>query len=119
MLGMTDGVESGGEGRKVKRAAPGHCSNFKHLDVSAHYINKLIAELIQDDTPTNVAMLFGNRASVNTIRSWRNGNRTIAPWAIEMLKAKSAAVSSAVAMLKPGPGKSAGWRNLPGYMANR
>lgn len=75
-------------------------------------LNKLIADLVQHDTPTNVAALFEHRASVNTIRSWRNGNRYVAPWALELIESKAARVAQTVKQMPRGPGMRAGDKNL-------
>lgn len=111
-----------GAGRQVidgQSAAPSYTTNFKPAAVSAQNLNKLIRLFVANDTPANVAAFFENRASVNTIRSWRNGNRYIAPWARQIIRNKIAAAKEAIDDLPTGPGMKAGWRNVAGYTANR
>lgn len=95
-----------------EQTAQSHPSNFEGAEVSAQMLNSLIADLVQHDTPTNVAALFEHRASVNTIRSWRNGNRYVAPWALELIENKAARVAQTVKQMPRGPGKQAGGKNL-------
>lgn len=109
---MTDDVESQDQGPGVSRAGPSHCTELAQSAVSATMLNKLIADLVQHDTPMNVAALFENRASVNTIRSWRNGNRYIAPWALDLIENKAARVAQIVRQIPRGPGMRAGDKNL-------
>lgn len=97
---------------KAKRAAPRHTGNLERSAVSARLLNKLIAELVAEDTPANVAALFENRASINTIRSWRNGNRYVAPWALQLLGDKMQRVAAITNEIPRGPGMRAGDKNL-------
>lgn len=116
---MSDEPDNASAVESGQRAAPAYCRKFAPLVVSARNLNRLIRLFVANDTPANVAAFFDNRASVNTIRSWRNGNRHIPPWARQLIRDKIAMAEQALAELPIGPGQSAGWRNVAGYVANR
>jgi hypothetical protein len=109
---MSEAVSGKRQVPEASRAASEHCRNLEPQEVSAQMLNNLIADLVQHDTPANVAALFENRASIHTIRSWRNGNRYVAPWALELIENKAARVAQTVKQMPRGPGKQAGEKNL-------
>lgn len=53
--------------------------------------------------------LFKNRASIESIRKWKRGERHMPQWAIDILQARAAPSMR----LKTGPGLQAGKYNLP------
>lgn len=53
------------------------------------------------------------------VRMWRTGARPLPTWVRELAATRAAAITDALNATPAGPGQQAGWRNLPGYLANR
>ena len=101
---------------KAERTAPRHCESLARTVAP---LEKAIRLLAADGTQESILALFDNRTTWNTIRDWRRGKRKVAPWAIELIERKGQAVIQASKEIERGPGQSAGWRNVAGYVANR
>jgi protein gp37 len=58
-----------------------------------------------------IAALFHNRVTINTIRQWRVGRRAMPRWAWDILKARAAPIDEIVI----GVGREVSKYNLPMY----
>jgi len=105
--------------QEAKSAGQKVPKNFRRVVVRADELNNLIRMLRPNATRTELLDLFDNRASWHSIESWRLGRRYVAPWAIQLLNERIDAMRELAARIKPGPGQSAGWRNVHGYAANK
>lgn len=101
---------------KAKRTAQRHSEDLKHMAVALGFIIDLCAP---DHSKRQLEKLFDNRASYGVIRSWKDGRRHIPEWARTIIRSKLAQALEFESTIKPGPGQSAGWRNVSGYTANR
>lgn len=114
---MVETQESGVEGDECSNAARDHTAKFKRLAVAAANRNAL--DLVRPGATLNqLVAFFGGRATARTVRSWLQGERFMAPWAIETLRAHGTSILARADMLPTGPGSQAGWRNVKGYQLN-
>lgn len=98
-------------------APQGHTATLDRLDVAR--ANRTVLDLVRPGaTLDQLVTFFGGRTTRRTVRAWLQGERFMAPWAIEMLRAHGATVLARADVLPRGPGKQAGWRNVKGYQLN-
>ena len=90
----------------IERSPQSHPKTFATSTCTA-------AEAINGVVPSGnyaeLRTLFQNRASIESIRKWKRGERNMPQWAIDILQARAAPSMR----LKTGPGLQAGKYNLP------